>query len=95
MKKYMKNVEELNEDSEFVSIISPDKDNEMVINTLKNEAIKEGRLEGIKEGKLEGIKEGIEKNTLETAKALLKENVSIDIISRTTGLSEEEVKKLK
>ena len=46
----------------------------MVINTLKNEAMKE--------------------NTLETAKALLKENVSIDIISRTTGLSENEIKKL-
>ena len=83
MKKYMKNVEELNEDSEFVSIISPDKDNEMVINTLKNEAIKEGKLEGIKE------------NTLETAKALLKENVSIDIISRTTGLTKEEINSLK
>ena len=103
MKKYMKNVEELNEDSEFVSIISPDKDNEMVINTLKNEAIKEGRLEGKLEGMKEGIKEGIKEgrlegkreNTLETAKALLKENVSIDIISRTTGLTKEEINSLK
>ena len=103
MKKYMKNVEELNEDSEFVNVISPDKDNEMVINTLKNEAIKEGKLEGmkegikegIKEGKLEGIKEGKRESTLETAKALLKENVSIDIISRTTGLTKEEINSLK
>ena len=87
----MKNVEELIEDSEFVSIISPDKDNEMVINTLKNEAIKEGRLEGIKEG----IKEGIEKNTLETARKFLKEKVDIEIISKCTGLTKEEIKSLK
>ena len=91
MKKYMKNVEELNEDSEFVNVISPDKDNEMVINTLKNEAIKEGRLEGIKEG----IKEGIEKNTLETAKKMLDDNLSIDMVSKYTGLTKEEINSLK
>ena len=95
MKKYMKNVEELNEDSEFVNVISPDKDNEMVINTLKNEAIKEGKLEGIKEGKLEGIKEGIEKNTLETAKKMLKKKLDINLISECTGLTKEEINSLK
>ena len=87
MKKYMKNVEELNEDSEFVNVISPDKDNEMVINTLKNEAIKEGKLEGIKEGKRE--------STLETARKFLKEKVDIDIISKCTGLTQEEINSLK
>ena len=60
MKKYMDNVEELNNDTEFVNVISPEKDNEMVINTLKNEAIKEGRAEGIKQGIKEGKKEGYE-----------------------------------
>ena len=79
MKRYMKNVEELNEDSEFVSIISPDKDNEMVINTIKNEA----------------MQEGIEKNTLETARKFLKEKVDIDIISKCTGLTKEEINSLK
>lgn len=60
MKKYMDNVEELNNDTEFVNVISPEKDNEMVINTLKNEAIKEGREEGKKEGMEEGRREGRE-----------------------------------
>ena len=95
MKKYMKNVEELNEDSEFVNVISPDKDNEMVINTLKNEAIKEGRLEGIKEGIKEGRLEGKRESTLETARKFLKEKVDIDIISRCTGLTKEEINSLK
>ena len=79
MKKYMKNVEELNEDSEFVNVISPDKDNEMVINTLKNEA----------------IKEGIEKNTLETAKKMLKKKLDINLIAECTGLTKEEINSLK
>ena len=38
-----------------------------------------------------GIKQGIKENKLETAKALLKEKISIDIISRTTGLKKEEL----
>ena len=59
----------------------------MVINTLKNEAIKEG--------KLEGIKEGIEKNTLETAKKMLDDNLSIDMVSKYTGLTKEEINSLK
>ena len=75
MKKYMKNVEELNEDSEFVNVISPDKDNEMVINTLKNEAIKEG--------------------IFETAKKMLDDNLSIDMVSKYTGLTKEEINSLK
>ena len=79
MKKYMKNVEKLNEDSEFVNVIPPDKDNEMVINTIKNEA----------------MQEGIEKNTLETARKFLKEKVDIDIISKCTGLTKEEINSLK
>ena len=42
-----------------------------------------------------GIKQGIKENKLETAKALLKEKISIDIISRTTGLKKEEIEKLR
>ena len=42
-----------------------------------------------------GIKQGIKEKAIETAKALLKEKISIDIISRTTGLKKEEIDKLK
>ena len=49
-----------------------------VINTLKNEA----------------MKEGIEKNTLETAKKMFDDNLSIDMVSKYTGLSKNEIKKL-
>jgi predicted transposase/invertase (TIGR01784 family) len=47
------------------------------------------------EGKLEGIKEGENKSKRETARAFLKEGVSIEMICRCTGLTEEEIESLK
>ena len=98
MKKYMDNVEELNNDTEFVNVISPEKDNEMVINTLKNEAIKEGMEEGLREGLRKGQKEGredgIKESKLSIAKQMLNKNLDINIISECTGISVEELKNL-
>ena len=45
--------------------------------------------------KEEGLAEGEAKKSLEIAKKMLKEGLSVDLICRTTGLSEEEVLKLK
>ena len=49
------------------------------------------RKQGIKEGEKIGIKE----NQIETARKLLKKNVSIDIILEVTGLTKEELEKIK
>ena len=51
----------------------------------------EAREDGLKEGRAEGAKN----NAIETAKNLLKKHISIDIIAECTGLSLEEVNKLK
>ena len=45
--------------------------------------------------KEEGLAEGKEEKSLEIAKKMLKEGLSVDLICRTTDLSEEEVLKLK
>ena len=82
----------------------------MVINTLKNEAIKEGMEEGlreglregrkegikqgIKEGKKEGREDGIKESKLSIAKQMLNKNLDINIISECTGISVEELKNL-
>ena len=50
---------------------------------------------GLAEGREEGLAEGEAKKSLEIAKKMLKEGLSVDLICRTTGLSEEEVLKLK
>ena len=42
----------------------------------------------------EGISQGIQHTKIETAKALLCEDISIDVITRTTGLSTETVEQL-
>ncbi|WP_264702490.1 Rpn family recombination-promoting nuclease/putative transposase [Wolbachia endosymbiont (group A) of Volucella inflata] len=59
----------------------------------------EGKEEGIKIGAERGIQIGEEKGRkareIEVAKNLLKANVSIDIISQTTGLPISEIKKLQ
>ena len=57
----------------------------------KQEGLKEGKEEGIKEGKKEGIIEGILKNKKDMVINLNNNGVSTDIISKSTGLSIDEV----
>jgi len=55
----------------------------------------EGLEKGIQEGIQKGIQKGIEKKAADTAKALLKESMSTNKIAEITGLSVDEIKKLK
>ena len=64
------------------------------ISTIKK-AKDDSFLEGKIKGKAEGIKEGEEKGKIETAKNLLALGVSIDIIIKATGLTKEEIDKIK
>ena len=65
-----------------------------VINQLYY-AKEKGLAEGRKEGLAEGREEGKEEKSLEIAKKMLEANSPIDFICQMTGLSEEEVLKLK
>ena len=65
-----------------------------VINQLYY-AKEKGLAEGRKEGREEGLAEGEAKKSLEIAKKMLEANSPIDFICQMTGLSEEEVLKLK
>ena len=51
------------------------------------EAKRDGKAEGRTEGRLDGIKE--------TALKMLEEKIDIELISKITGLTEEEIKLLK
>lgn len=53
-----------------------------------------GKGEAIRASKEEGLAEGMAKANLDTAKKLLNLGVSIEIISKSTGLTIEEIKKL-
>lgn len=49
----------------------------------------------IKRGLAKGIEQGIERQTIETAKEMLKENLDINLISKITKLSKEEIMNIK
>ena len=53
------------------------------------------RLSELKEAREKGIEQGIEQEKIEIAKELLNNNVSLDIIMKSTGLSKEEIANLK
>ena len=55
----------------------------------------EGRLEGRQEGRQEGMSVGIEKGMQSVAVNMLKNHFKLSVISEMTGLSTQEIKKLK
>ena len=88
--KYMEEVVKVNEDPEFYEYMSAEEDNRKIENSLRSQY----RREGLEEGRAEGRAEGERLAKLETAKNLKENGVSVEIISKSTGLSTEEVEKL-
>ena len=79
MERFEKEVNKLNTDIEFTEFLSAEEDNERLKNTLIYEAEEKGKAEGI----------------LAVARNMLKEKADINFISKTTGLSKEEILALK
>jgi len=61
------------------------------IKKLKEEAVKDGLQKGIEQGILMGERQ----KAIQTAKALLKEKMTVEKISEITGISVKDIKKLK
>ena len=87
VESFMRNLEEVNQDSEFREYMSAEEDNRKIMNSLK------------KEYKEEGLKEGIEQGSLERSKtialSMIKEGINIETISKCTGLSIEQINNIK
>ena len=64
------------------------------LSKAKRDGREEGREEGIKEGKEEGIKEGIKEGTLAIARTSLAQGLSVLLVSKITGLTEQEVEEI-
>lgn len=80
--KYMKELERVNENPKFREYMSAEEDNKKIENSLKREWMEEG------------LKEGSYKRNIEIAKTMLKDNMDIEIISKYTNLSKEELEKI-
>ena len=83
-------VEEYSKDEDFSYLYyDAEKNRRGILNGSITEAREEGKLEGIKLGELKGIN----KRNIEIAKELVKNGVDVNIISKSTGLSVEEINK--
>ena len=89
--KYITNVTIGNDDPEFQKYMSEEEDKKKIQNSLLSEAKEEGISQGISQGYTSGINDGIK----QTAKNLLLMNITLEDISKATGLSIEEINKLK
>ncbi len=86
-KKIIDKVEELSKDDEIISLNDEYDRAELDKVSARNLGIEQG----IIQGKAEGIKE----RNIAIAKNMLKEALDVDLISKVTGLSKEEVESLK
>ena len=65
-----------------------------MINTARNWGYDDGYDDGKEEGKAEGLEEGARTKEIEIAKNLLKDGISIEVVSKNTGLSIESLENL-
>ena len=90
MEDYVKDAKRASINDDIVGLYDKEMHEELLRNTELYNAEQKGLNKGLKEGKEKGIRE----NKIETAKNMLKESISIDIISKVTGLTKEEIEKL-
>ena len=88
MSEFRKKVKELNDDYEFKQFLTQEEDEKKRISTFEAIAREEGKVIGREEGKTIGIKEA----NIKIAKNLLNMNMSLENISKVTGLKINEIK---
>ena len=81
----------LSEEDEMVKLYTKLSRREMEYNTYIAEATEEG----YNKGHEQGIKQGIKQNNIDVAKKMLDKKLDITTIEEITGLTKEEIMKLK
>lgn len=77
----------MNQDKKFIEFLSAEEEERLLLNTIKEDAIREG-IE-------QGIEKGIEQNKVVIAKNMLKKNADLNFISEITELSIEKLELLR
>ena len=91
MKEYIDDSRKASEQDEVIGMYDKELHEERLRKSELREANENGIQQGIQQGRSEGIKEGIEK----TALNMIQKNIDLNIISECTGLSLDELNKLK
>ena len=92
-------VEGISSDDEVIALYSAYTQDELERNSImyeetekaREKGLREGREKGLEEGIKEGIKEGAKNKQIEIAINMLKEGMDINLISKLTNLSYEEI----
>ena len=84
----------MSNDTPFITNLEKEQIEEYCHKIALEDAEERGKKLGLCEGKELGLSEGAQNKSIEIAKNLLKENVDISVISKSTGLSIEEIEKL-
>ena len=87
VKKYMEEVKRVNEDPRFREYMTKEEDQKKILKSLITEATEEG--EKIGEAK------GEQQKAIEIAKNMLEMGIEKETIVKATGLTEEEISKVK
>ena len=83
MEEYVKESIKASQDEEVIGLY----DKELHLEKL--------RLSELEEAREQGIEKGIEQEKIEIVKNMLSKNIDISVISECTGLSKEEIERLK
>ena len=92
--RYMEEVVKVNEDPDFHQYMSWEEDQRKIQNSIKSQYKREGLAEGKKIGISEGKKMGIAEEKKKIAKNFKDNGVDIEIISKSTGLTKEEIENI-
>ena len=90
VEEYMDKLERLNKNPEFYRYMTQEEDERKINNSRMYEAEQKGLVNGLKQG----IEQGKSAEKIETATNLKKLGTDIEIISKATGLSKEQIEKL-
>ena len=90
----MDELERLGLDDKFGLVYDNEVMQKKMINTARSWGYDDGYDDGKEEGKAEGLEEGARTKEIEIAKNLLKDGISIEVVSKNTGLSIESLENL-
>ena len=95
LKEAVEKLDRISEDERMQRIVDLREKAIMDEKAIYRKGIKDGRAEGEAKGKIAGKAEGAKEEKIQIAKNLLKLNVEIETIIEATGLTKEEIEKLK
>ena len=91
MDEALDELERISSDEKIIGLYDKEKVEKKILNTR----LRGAKEEGLEEGKKEGLEEGKKEGKKDIARKMLKRNMSIEDIKELTGLTHEELEKLK